>query len=93
MAVVWCCHGIEGALEREEWEAADRYAAALEKFTRAEPLPRSDFFIARGRALVAHGRGGCDNATMEELKLLRGEAEQIGLKLALPALEEALAAA
>ncbi len=46
---------------------------------------------ARGRALAAFGRGNSDDATMRELKRLRDEAEHVGWKTALPALEEALA--
>ena len=84
--------GMEGALERRDWALVDRYASALEDYTRAEPLPKTDFFIARGRALVAHGRGARDDATMQELKRLRDEAAGVGLVRALPALEEALAA-
>lgn len=40
-----------------DWEQAERYAAALEDFTRPEPLPWSEFFIARSRALAAWGLG------------------------------------
>ncbi len=63
----------------------------MEAFTRNEPLPRTDFFIARGRALAAFGRGSRDDKTMQELKRLRDEAGRVGLKLAIPALETALA--
>ena len=75
------------------WEKVDRYASALEDYTRAEPLPWTDLFIARGRALAAFGRGARDEATMRELKRLRDEAARVGLKSALPALQEALASA
>ena len=57
-----------------------------------EPLPRTDFFIARGRALAAFGRGNRDDAAMGEIKRLRDEAERVGLKPALSALDKALAA-
>jgi hypothetical protein len=40
---------------------------------------------------VAHGRGARDDATMQELKRLRDEAERIGLKTAIPEIEKALA--
>ena len=56
-----------------------------------EPLPRTDFFIARGRALAAFGRGSRDDATMQELKYLRSDAERVGLKTASTTLDEALA--
>ncbi|MCZ6533302.1 MAG: adenylate/guanylate cyclase domain-containing protein, partial [SAR324 cluster bacterium] len=83
---------IEVALNNGDWEEAERYASALEAYTRPEPAPWSDFFIARGRALAAYGRGSQDDALLEELKGLREEADRVGLKLALPALEEALTA-
>ncbi|MEE8500818.1 MAG: hypothetical protein V3S27_09620, partial [Kiloniellales bacterium] len=81
---------MEAGLNLGDWNAADSYAQALEDFTRAEPLPWTDFFIARGRALAAFGRGGRDAATIDELRRLRAEAERIGFKTAMPALEKAL---
>ena len=53
-------------------------------------MPWSNFFIARGRALAAHGRGRRDEALTAELQRLRDEAAQIGFKMALTALEKAL---
>lgn len=82
---------MEGSLRMAEWDEVDRYAQALEDYTRPEPLPRSEFFIARGRALAAHGRGNRDQASMAELQRLHDEAEGIGLKFVLPTLEAALA--
>jgi tetratricopeptide (TPR) repeat protein len=83
-------HGIESLLRAHEWERVECYARALEDFTRAEPFPWSDFFIARGRVLAAFGRGKRDDATMQGIQRLRDEAERAGLRIALPALEEAL---
>jgi Double zinc ribbon len=57
-----CRAGIEAALATQDWSAAERYAAALEDHTRAEPLPFADFIIARGRTLAAWGRGERDPA-------------------------------
>ena len=82
---------IETCIEHEDWDRAERYAAALENFTRAEPLGLTQLVAARGRALAAFGRGNSDDATMQELKRLRDEAERIGWRTALPALDEALA--
>ena len=84
--------GMEDALERQKWELVERYAEALEDFTNLEPLPRTDFFIARGRALAAFGRGRRDDATMQEIKSLRDEAERVGLSMVLSSLDKALAA-
>ncbi len=81
---------MEVALESADWDGVERYAAALEDYTRPEPLPLTDFFIARGRALAAHGQGGRGDATMAEIARLRDEARRVGLMLAVPALERAL---
>jgi tetratricopeptide (TPR) repeat protein len=89
----WFYRDVMGAaLNLEDWNSAESYAQALEDFTRAEPLPWSDFFIARGRALAAFGRGGRDAATIDELRRLRDEAERIGFMTALPEIEAALEA-
>jgi class 3 adenylate cyclase/tetratricopeptide (TPR) repeat protein len=82
---------IETSLITGEWDEVERYASALEDYTRAEPLAWPDFIIARGRAMAAHGRGKRDDATMHELERLRDEAKRSGLKLAMWELDEALA--
>ena len=82
---------ISVGLQIADWDEVDRYANALEDYSRSEPLPRCDYFIAYGRALAAHGRGNRDPQTMVELQRLRDEAERIGLMFAMPALEDALA--
>ncbi len=83
---------MEVSLEMEEWDEVERYAQALEDYTRAETLPRCDFFMSRGRALAAHGRGKQDHETEAELRRLYEEAGRAGLVIALPALEAALSA-
>ncbi len=85
-------YAMDACLRSGDWDEVERYAAALEDFTRPEPLPSSDFFIARGRALAAFGRGQRDAATTEALQRLREEATRVGLVTALPPLDEALAA-
>ena len=84
---------IETALETGDWDAALRYAAAVEDYTRSEPLPWIDFIIARGRALAAWGRGQRNPAAAAELGRLRDEAQRIGWAAVLPAIEAALATA
>ena len=81
---------MEASLRAGEWDEVNRFALALEDYTKDEPMPRTDFYIARGRALAAHGRGERDQATMGELQRLYDQAKEIGLKLTLPALEAAL---
>ncbi len=82
---------IEVCLKTAQWARVERYAKALEDYTSAEPLPWSDFFIARGRALAAFGLGRRDEESVQEMRRLRDEAKRVGLKNALPAVEEALA--
>ena len=84
---------MEASLRTEDWDGVERHAAALECFTRHEPVPWTRFFIARGRALAAYGRGQRGRATIGGLRRLRDEADRAGLKAALPALDQALAAA
>ena len=84
---------MESCLQTGEWDEVDRYAQGLEAYTSAEPLPLTDFYIARGRALAAFGRGNRDNAAIQELQRIRDEAERVGLKVAILALEEALSLA
>ena len=82
---------IEATLRAEEWDEVERLATALEDFTRPEPLPWANFYIVRGRALAAWGRGHKDSERKSELERLMAEARRAGLHLALPALEAALA--
>ena len=81
---------MEVCLNTRDWDAMERYAAALEEYTRPEPLPWSDFFIARGRALSAFGQGQRAEELVAELRDLRSQAQRTGLKLAQRALEDAL---
>jgi hypothetical protein len=85
-------YGMEAGLEMDDWPRVERYAAALEDYTRAQPLPWADFFIARGRALAAFGRGAGDAHVMAEIARLREAAEEVGFKIAIPALDAALGA-
>jgi hypothetical protein len=78
-------------LDLADYEEVDRYAAALGEYTRPEPLPWSTFFIARGQALAAFGRGRRDPALIAGIRRLRDEGEGLGLRIALPAIESALA--
>jgi class 3 adenylate cyclase/tetratricopeptide (TPR) repeat protein len=74
-----------------DWDSAERYAAALEDYTRPEPLPWAQFYIARGRAVAAHGRGRRDPGLTAELACLRDEGQRLGLRIALPQIQAALA--
>ena len=78
---------MEACLGAADWEGVERHARALDEYTAAEPLPWSNFFMARGRALADHGRGAPDQETIAELRRLGAGA---GLNAALPGLAEAV---
>ncbi len=80
---------IETALHRADDDAAERYADALDVYTRVEPLHGADFIVGRGRVLAARGRGA---ATFGELAEPRTEIRSIGWQAVLPSLEAAPAA-
>jgi len=71
---------VETCLANGDWSGAEQYASALEEYTQPEPLPLSNFFIARGRALADSGRGRSDAALKAELVRLRDEGERLGVK-------------
>jgi hypothetical protein len=82
---------MDACLASGDWEGAERSAAGLEEFTRSEPLPFSDFYIARARALAAHGARRSDLSSLAaELARLHEEGERLGLRVALPPIERAL---
>ncbi|HEX7812570.1 MAG TPA: BTAD domain-containing putative transcriptional regulator [Burkholderiales bacterium] len=83
---------IDVALELGEWAEAERYAGALERYTAREPLPWTNFVIARGRALARFGRNERGDNLRQELLVLRDGAAQSRLQTALPRIEASLAA-
>ncbi len=81
---------IEVCLRACAWNEALRYAALMEDYSRLEPLPWSDFFVARGRALALYGSGDKSASTFAELERLSAEAKQVELHRAIPALDALL---
>jgi class 3 adenylate cyclase/tetratricopeptide (TPR) repeat protein len=79
-------YAIDASLHSQDWDGAERYCAALEDFTRSEPLPWADFFVRYGRAVGAHGRWGPEQETTCKLGDLLTEAERLGIDPALGAL-------
>jgi class 3 adenylate cyclase/tetratricopeptide (TPR) repeat protein len=82
---------VEAALAEGDWDAADAYVASLERYNAPEPLPWCDFFMQRGAALAAHGRGQRDTELRRELSRLRDAANQMGIMRSVPSLDAALA--
>ena len=81
-------YAIESCLAAEDWVGVERYATALERSLKEEPLPMTDFLVARARAIAAASRGLNDE---KELTRLLAEANRIGWRALVPSLEAALA--
>jgi tetratricopeptide (TPR) repeat protein len=79
-------HGIEDALARGEFARGLEHAAAIEAYTRGEPLPYCDFLIARARVLVGLASRPEDRALQAELARLRAAAERVRWPIAWPVL-------
>src|SRR5262245_44458023 len=81
----------EASLNPGEWDEAQRYAQALEDYTRQAPLPWAEFWIAWGRALASHGRDPSSNPAIANIEHVLHEAQRIRMQPGLPALQRALA--
>ena len=82
---------IDVSLEIGDWQAAEHYCANIHAYTADEPLPLSDFIIARGLALARFGRGERGADLYAALVGLRKAAADAELNSALPGIENALA--
>ena len=80
---------IEALLSAGDGAGALEYVAALEDYTRAEPLPWSDLFAKRGR-LLARALQGIDEDIRAELTGIRSSLERAGFKPFLPLVNAAL---
>ncbi len=81
---------METSLRIGAWDRVDRHAASLESYTREEPLPLTDFFIRRGRALAAFGHDSHDEDAAAQLRHLRDTGKHMNFRTALLAIEQAL---
>jgi hypothetical protein len=77
---------IEVCLAMGDWGRSDRYATELEIYTRAEPLPLTEYFLARGRILSTIRREKSRGDLRPEVDRLIEEGERLGYLIALPAL-------
>ena len=83
---------IEALLAAADPNGAMRHVAALEDYARAEPLPWSSLFAARGRCLANAARGEIDDPLLDQLKRIRAELMRSGFKPFLGAVDAVLTA-
>jgi class 3 adenylate cyclase/tetratricopeptide (TPR) repeat protein len=83
---------IDALLEIGDWNGVDANCARIRAYTADEPLPMSEFVIARGTALAQFGRGDHSDALREALLGLQAEGTRAELHTLLPAIARALAA-
>jgi hypothetical protein len=74
------------------WDDVLRYAAALEEYTRAEPLPGRSCSLP-GHVLAAWGRGPRDAKAKMALEDVRDALDAVGLRFYLPPVVNALTVA
>jgi tetratricopeptide (TPR) repeat protein len=82
---------IEALLAAGDAEGAMQHVTSLEEYTRGEPLPWSNLFAARGRALAAWLASGGERESRDELTRIRAALTSAGYSPYLPAVETALA--
>ncbi|HVY07462.1 MAG TPA: tetratricopeptide repeat protein [Burkholderiales bacterium] len=82
---------IELSLGTGDWDAAARFADALEASFSEEPVPGVTFSVERARALVAAGRGGRDPALLATLEKLARDARDAHAIVSVGALDRAAA--
>jgi hypothetical protein len=87
----FCEDGIDACLQAGDWDGLEWFARHLQDYTRAEPLPFSEFVIARGRALADFGRGERGGDLAARLRQLQQQARSVGLLFQVIAIENALA--
>jgi hypothetical protein len=82
---------IEAQLCARDFGGALGYAQAPEDYTRAEPLPWAELFVARGRALAAALSGDEGEAVGARLREIRADLASCGLMAFLPPVDAVLA--
>lgn len=82
---------IDALLEIGDWDGVEANCERMRRYTAAEPLPTTEFMIARGRALARFGRGERGADLRYALLELREVATRAEINSALPAIEAALA--
>ena len=83
---------IDALLEIGDCDGVERQCALIRAYTANEPLPMSEFVVARGLGLARFARGEHGADLLDELRRLRSSAAQMEANTFLPALDAAIAA-
>jgi class 3 adenylate cyclase/tetratricopeptide (TPR) repeat protein len=76
--------GIDDGIARHEWARVLRHVEELERFTAPEPLPYTDWLIARGRVLAALAERPDDAALQAERSRLQAEFARVDWRVHWP---------
>ncbi|EDZ98852.1 adenylate/guanylate cyclase [Burkholderia sp. H160] len=76
-------NAIEASITAPDWNAARKYANALERYTSAEPLPWATLLVARARALADVHIGMSRPEALRRLEAVRHDTVATGLGAAL----------
>jgi tetratricopeptide (TPR) repeat protein len=77
-------------IELGEWARVERYAERIDTYQQREPMPFSDYIVARARALAAWGRGRREDELRDRLAQLRDTGDRLGSLISLPEINAAL---
>ena len=83
-------NAMDVSLQSGSWDDVLRYAARLEDYVSAEPLPWATLIIERARGLAAAGAGQHSDALRGDLQRIRNELEHVGIRSALAGIDVAL---
>jgi tetratricopeptide (TPR) repeat protein len=83
---------IDALLEIGDCDGVERQCALIRAYTANEPLPMSEFVVARGLALARFARGERGADLLDELRRLRSSAAQMEANTFLASLDAAIAA-
>ncbi len=86
----FCEDGIDTCLQIGDWDGVDWFTSHLRDYTRDEPLPFSEFIVARATALAEFGRGERSESLLARLEELSEQAGSIKLFFQRQAVDQAL---
>jgi len=90
---LWFYRGaMESMLRAGNWAGVEAFADAADEYMQGEQIPWLALLVARARALAEVGANGHSTAADQRLREIRDKVAELGFKVLLTALDDALAA-